>query len=488
MRKKLQWLFALPLILTLASCDNAIASSTTSSIDSSVTEDDTSSVTLADWVDYVHDGGVTLDLDYEGKTFLEDGIEQVDLATCIDGDTAHFYAADGTRIKSRYYGIDTPESTGSVQPYGRGASNFNKEKLQAADESGTIVITGTTLDTYEAPSYDTTGERYVTLVWINTEKENADPSELVLLNLWIVQEGWSNVKNVSYVPQFADIFYAAEAQAQAYKLNLFSGEDDPLYNYGDYEDVSIAELQAEVIKTLEDPTYENAYDNVKVRITGTVAGYSNNILYINQYDAETDTYAGINFYTGMSSISSKYTTANAYIEACGLALESENFGFQLTDGNFNLYSTADNAAQVLVEASENTDELTQLHIAELAPTELGYATYEYLNTPVRLTQEVQVYGGYASDDATEFTLYLQDTNGNRLDYSLYVPFLYRLNDGTNGVLNGTRLTTVDDFKGYTFTLNYGIYTYHKSSTTGNISYQINLCSSEDFQPTELFEA
>lgn len=493
MRQKIQWLLVIPLLISLASCnqegDSSLPSSTPDTQDSSPTSstDSSSGPSLDDFIDYVHNGSVALNLEYEGRTFVEDGIEEVSLATCIDGDTAHFYDANNNRIKSRYYGIDTPESTGSVQPYGRGASNFNKEKLQEADEHGTIVITGTTLDTYEAPTHDSTGERYVTLVWVNTEVEHADPSELVLLNLWIVQDGWSYVKNVASIPQFADIFYAAEAQATTYKLNLFSGEDDPLYNYGDYKDVSIFDIKEEMVKNLEDPTYENKYNNAKVRIRGTVAGYSNNILYVNQYDAETDTYAGVNFYTGMSSISSKYTKSNAYIEACGLGLESENFGFQLTDGNFSIWSTDDNAAQVIVEADENTDELTQLRVAKLAPTELEAADYDYLNTAVKLTEEVKVYGGYVDDSATEFTLYLQDLNGNRLPYSLYIPFQYRLNNGSNGTSNGTRFTSIDEFKEYTFVLNFGIYTFHKSATSGNISWQINLCSLTDFQPAEFLD-
>ena len=42
--------------------------------------------------------------------------------------------------KIRFYGIDTPESTGNVEPYGKQASNFTKAKLEEADANGTIVI------------------------------------------------------------------------------------------------------------------------------------------------------------------------------------------------------------------------------------------------------------------------------------------------------------------------------------------------------------
>ena len=82
-------------------------------------------------VDYVSSEDAKLVLDYEGKDFLNDGIELVDLKTSIDGDTAHFVTKDDNElIKCRFYGVDTPESTGKIQPYGKAASNFTKEKLK----------------------------------------------------------------------------------------------------------------------------------------------------------------------------------------------------------------------------------------------------------------------------------------------------------------------------------------------------------------------
>ena len=60
----------------------------------------------------------------------EEGYEfnDVKLYQSIDGDTAHFIPLVTTtsrlNIKSRYYGIDTPESTGRIQPWGQPASDF----------------------------------------------------------------------------------------------------------------------------------------------------------------------------------------------------------------------------------------------------------------------------------------------------------------------------------------------------------------------------
>ena len=107
----------------------------------------------------------------------------------------------------------------------------------------------------------------------------------------IVQEGYSWVKNLAEVPEYVETFTAAEEQARDLKLNLFSGEPDPLFNYGDYVDVSLLELKNAVVESLKDPNYENPYNGANVRIQGTVAGYVNGILYLQGYfDEETGSF------------------------------------------------------------------------------------------------------------------------------------------------------------------------------------------------------
>ena len=144
------------------------------------------------WIDYAAKGDVKLNLDYTGKDFYKDGIGQFNLRTAIDGDTAHFEPlVDGDKIgtmKARFFGIDTPESTGKVQEWGKPASKFTKAQLEEADANGTIVVSSAQ-DTYGKPEPDSTGSRYVSLVWINLTKKNAPKEELQLLNLMIVQEG-----------------------------------------------------------------------------------------------------------------------------------------------------------------------------------------------------------------------------------------------------------------------------------------------------------
>ena len=54
----------------------------------------------------------------------------------IDGDTSHFEVSASVDpsgvIKARYLAVDTPESTGQIEEWGKAASRFTKEKLSTA--------------------------------------------------------------------------------------------------------------------------------------------------------------------------------------------------------------------------------------------------------------------------------------------------------------------------------------------------------------------
>ena len=442
-------------------------------------------------IDYVHTSkDVRLTHDYKDdsgkiRDFYTDGITQVTVKESgyIDGDTTHFIPLGGTTtmIKSRYYGIDTPESTGQVEPYGNGAKQFTHDKIAAAVENGTVVVTSTSLDAYAAPETDSTGSRYLSMIWINTEVKDAPYTDLYLLNLWIVQEGYSYVKAVDKFPTFATTFYDAEAQAKALKLNLFSGKDDPDYNYGDYQDTSLLEIRDEVIKTIKDSTHENAFNNKKVRIRGTVAGFTNHILYLQSSFTDDVTgkvsYSGINVFCGMSSIPSKYMIPNTYIQLCGLALQSENFGFQITSVyNFPKASPTDERdAKVIYKAADIPEEY-ELHTFETGVSDLaGFASgtpADYLFSPITLTDDIYVTGGYTSTDGIETTLY---TNSNSASnkFTVYVPFLYQ--PDPNDSL--TKWKDISEYKGHTLKLT-GILTYRKT-TSGEIKLQFVARDSND---------
>ena len=440
------------------------------------------------WVDYANNGSVKLELDYVGKDFYVDGVGKFSLKTAIDGDTAHFTpevdSLNKGTMKARFYGIDTPESTGKVQEYGKDASDYTKAMLKEADEKGTIVVSSAQ-DGYGAPQPDSTGSRYVSLVWINLTKKNASKDELTLLNLMIVQEGLSWVKNVQSMPQYSDTFYAAERQAEIYKLKLHSGIPDPRINWGDYEDTSLIDMKNEVLACLNDPTHQNGYDNAKVRIQGTVCGFINHILYLQDYvlydkddPSKGGEYVGINIFVGMSDISSKYTKLNTYLQVCGLAQFTDNYGFQITDtqGRFPVGSaTSDNDAQVIFTPAQNAETEHNLVVREYTLEQLNNiakATDPYnletLNCRTRLVDasgdplKLKVERVFVSDSTSkEVTLYFEGAS-----FNCYIPFNYKGDPSRPSY----RWVLESDFLGQEFTLT-GTYVFHKT-TSGKITFQI----------------
>ena len=129
--------------------------------------------TEPEFVDYVSQ----IKLDMSSSTVKQ----EVTLKMHIDGDTTHFYApesvADEGVMKARYLAVNTPESTGSIEEWGRAASNFTKEKITSA----VSVIVESDSESWE---YDGNG-RHLVWVWY---KPSAD-AEYRNLNIEILQNG-----------------------------------------------------------------------------------------------------------------------------------------------------------------------------------------------------------------------------------------------------------------------------------------------------------
>lgn len=449
-------------------------------------------------IDYAHNGSVKLALDYADHDFFRDGIGEVTVATYIDGDTTHFrnvFGDTSTLIKSRYYGIDTPESTGAIQPFGKKASSFTKEKLKNAAENGTIVVSSpfsTAEDgaagTYKAPETDSSGTRYLSLVWIHETKKHAPANELILLNLWIVQEGLSWAKNTSEVPYYAPVFSDAQKQAENLVLNLWS-EFDPDYNYGGYDTVSLQDIKREVEEYLKDPSYVNKFSGANVRFTAVVAGYCDHNLYLQTYYPADDEdsaksenprgeWAGINFFCGMGAIPNEFTETGALLELVGKATNSDNFGFQISDGKF--MSTASttgletDVCSVLLSAEQNNGEFeiipfnyTSSELNEIAKK--GETTNLFCRTNV--TDELLCTQAKVSASG-DVTLTFKDCQ-----FQAYLPFTYH-GDKTNP---SDAWGSADKFLGKTFKLSgvYGYNVYKHFDGSADVTYQIVVCGDDD---------
>ena len=69
---------------------------------------------------------------------------EVTVKNFVDGDTVHFNVPEseipGGVLKGRFLAINTPESTGRIEPYGKAASNFTKERLKTPSPSSSSRI------------------------------------------------------------------------------------------------------------------------------------------------------------------------------------------------------------------------------------------------------------------------------------------------------------------------------------------------------------
>jgi len=425
-----------------------------------------------------------LTLEYKDKDFFTQGVGEFNLFTCIDGDTAHFTpivtTTSSKTVKARFYGVDTPESTGRVQEWGKEASNFTKEHLKNAAANGTIVLAGVS-SAYGAPSTDANG-RYLSCIWINEDEKNADISTLRNLNLMLIQEGFSEPGSLDKMPEYADIFEKAYWQAKEFKLNMFSGKPSPLFNYGDYEDTYIPDICMAVQAQLDDPEVENPFNGAKVRVRGTVVGYANNLLFLQKYDEVTEEYYSINIFCGMTKPSNKYLVPNTVLQLCGVAQDSEEFGFQITgvEGHFpTLESLAsEDDVQILVKADKNTDEATKVksftYTANQLTTIVNNRNYECLNSGIKLTDNVKVNYFKANQENNKWTLGFANQ-----EFDLYLTIAV----APDPEKPNETWTTSAQWMGKTINIANGIFTYHEytKSSTGEkaIGFQIIITSVND---------
>ena len=204
----------------------------------------------------------------------------VTVKTYVDGDTTHFNVPEdvvrGGVLKARYLAIDTPESTGKIEPYGKKASEFTREKLSSAVS---IIVESDN----ENWNLDSTGSRYLVWIWY----KESDDGEYRNLNLEILQNGLAIASSTGN-NRYGSICLSALAQARAEKLNVHSGEKDPDFYYGDAVELTLRELRLNV----------SDYSNIKVAFEGVITRNDGRSIYIEDHDPDTDMYFGMTVYYG----------------------------------------------------------------------------------------------------------------------------------------------------------------------------------------------
>ncbi len=206
--------------------------------------------------------------------------QEVTVKTFVDGDTTHFNVptsiSESGVLKARYLAINTPESTGKIEEYGKKASAFTKEKLSNA----VSIIIESDDDKW---NLDSTGGRYLVWVWYKPSEDEPYRN----LNLEILQNGLAIASSTAN-NRYGSICMEALNQAKTLKLNVYSGEKDPDFYYGEAVELTLNELRLNI----------EQYNGIKVAFEGVVTKDDGSSIYVEEYDPETGMYNGISVYYG----------------------------------------------------------------------------------------------------------------------------------------------------------------------------------------------
>jgi micrococcal nuclease len=275
---------------------------------------------LGELVDYV----ATLKFNpNSGRAYTEATVK-----TFVDGDTTHFNVpssiVSGGVLKARYLGINTPESTGQIEPWGKKASNYTKAALSAATS---IIVESDTASW----NPDSTGDRYLVWVWYKT----AEMTDYRCLNLEILQAGLA-VSSSSAELSYADLCVSILNQSVTHKLYVFSKEKDPDFYYGAAMPITLKELKTNI----------ESYKDKTVGFEGVVVRNSGNTAYVEEYDEETGLYFGIQVYYGfnLDYFGQEILTVGNRILVVGSVQYYETGGtYQISDIKYNAMRPDDEA-------------------------------------------------------------------------------------------------------------------------------------------------
>ena len=359
-----------------------------------------------------------LSAEYTGKDFYTQGIGQATLVRTSDGDTAAFTLVESNKyVTIRFFGIDTPESTGQVQKWGKAASIFTKDKLENAYE---IVLEASTTPA----SVDSYGTRYLAYVWYKPTED----SDFLNLNLQLVENGYTknNCINTSEY-KYYEHFNNAEKAAKKNKLRIWNDDaEDPYFS----TEAIITNIK-DILENEE--TYYNAESDSgsKVRIEAYVVGF---------YKSN----SGTTTYTVAQIIEGKQYTMNVYAGYASSGISSfvkvgNSYSFT---GSIQKYSGAlQISGLTYVPMKEGGDYLTQLK-------KNVYCTFD------SSIEQSSIYGTALHSDATIISAELDGTNikfevtatnsksEESVEFTFIVPNTNNLNSTSVSALVGKTVTTV----------------------------------------------
>lgn len=304
----------------------------------------------------------------------------------IDGDTTHFIV-DGIddTFKARYLAVDTPESTGQVEKWGKSASLFTKSKVESAESL--IVESDTTFW-----DLDSTGTRYLAWVWYRTSATE----DYRCLNIELLQEGFSFSKNTSST-KYGDVCTAAATQARTLELRVYGNDIDPNYYYGDAQSITLKELRTNI----------SEYVDKKVCFEGLVTEVYSQTAYVEDYDEETETSYGISIY--MSYTSYDMITKGNVVQFTGTCTYYATGGTYQISGISHFATLPNRADNLKLISTENEVVPTEITSSDLTTNgALILSTYVSMSN---LTV-TSVYTTASGDSTGAMTLTCRDSSNN----------------------------------------------------------------------------
>lgn len=412
MKNNFRLLSLLLLLCTIISCFTACPIGTP--VESSTTTTTTSTTAPApkpEWVDYVSQ--VKLDMTSDRLR------QEVTVHQFVDGDTTHFNVptsiAPNGILKARYLSINTPESTGAIEEWGKAASKFTRSKL----ENAVSIILESDTNKWDL---DSTGARHLVWVWYKSDEN----SEYRNLNLEILQEGLAIASN-SAQNTYGTYCVAAIDQARAFELYVYSKEIDPDFYYGEAIQVTIKELAINPEK----------YLNKTVACEGVVTYDDNGSIFVEEYDEVTGMYFGVTCFKG-------YNLPGKGLEIIQVGNRVKIVGsLQYWEGG-GIYQISDLSYRIMKPNDpDNIQLISKGHSASYTLVDPA----DFCNGKVKVT----IFDEDGNDIEKEFSYAQLALNTTIEMNNLYVSRVYTTNNGGNsdGAMTLTCTATGKDGKTYT---------------------------------------
>lgn len=433
MKKKVIFAFSLLMILGIATGCNET---------SSQSQNETTS-----YEDNHFINSLKLTRTFEGKKFTTDGIGEVKLASCTDGDTAKFFDYDsktnkteGERYAVRFIGVNTPESTAKIEPWGKAASVYVANILNNAVS---LVLEN---DIATWGQRDNNGYRYLGFVWYKL----AGDTDYKNLNLELVEKGYSKNQmfDDSSICPYRELFESADSYAASLKIKVH-GELDPAYDYDNtIKEVTISECR----NNYDEYGISDTFSGYQLRVEALVVGMigDNMVLRDLSPNEETGLYAGMYAYLGYNtSLATAVDVGDVVRFYCRLTKFNNNYQFTDVKHSFIGKQKFEILAKGLTAPTEEypTIDINPYYIDPnniSKSADLAQYVGGFIQTEVTV-REIDP-SDYDEDEGTGYIYYRKDSNNNmtvysKLKSSSFVPFNMRV-DGLSSPYPSHTLFTV----------------------------------------------